>query len=620
MGNRGIRGRITAALLAALCLLALLPGCGAGEKREAVRQLQCTRPEALSALRDAGGGQVLLVWADYEQERTTVQLLDAEKDALVREVTLEGVWDVKEQSFTDGGTALCDRETNTWKFLDRALAEKGEFAAENVDGFFSGDGGSYYFLRSHVLFCQSVGSGEVSRVALSPELRFSELTAFDAGSGRLAAQFLRSPYSTECGTAVLTPETGEIDLLQKERYQVSFSGEEMCLLHFDEEEMGYSALYGDGETFRFADAALLSDTEGLYAIPGGPYLMGVAPGQSVLYSVGADVARCALTDSGVEGEMYSCCWLKEARLLVGAVYQEGAFRLYAIDPAGLDFRTEAESAPAEMDAVVDKTAAEDYWSAEVGLPVAENMQEARQYADVLEQRYGVRILLSNQCREAAALSDRAITLSDTMTPEAEVEGVRSMLEAMSRAFALYPKGFLAQFRDSAREGGLCFLLVAHIDSDFGVVGLTYENSDWEYIALDVESLYVPDGTICHEIWHATENKILTEDYTAFDWDAWNALNPEGFQYYGDATMQDPAQPGTLYTSPIEEVRFVDSYGCVAATEDRARIMEFFMAHDEEAAQLIRSPYIRQKLQWMSDAVRKCFDTSGWGTPQWERLL
>lgn len=49
-------------------------------------------------------------------------------------------------------------------------------------------------------------------------------------------------------------------------------------------------------------------------------------------------------------------------------------------------------------------------------------------------------------------------------------------------------------------------------------------------------------------------------------------------------------------------------------------MEFFMTHDDEAELLIQSPYIRAKLQIMCDAVRRYFDTAGWGTPRWERLL
>ena len=146
------------------------------------------------------------------------------------------------------------------------------------------------------------------------------------------------------------------------------------------------------------------------------------------------------------------------------------------------------------------------------------------------------------CTAPTALCDKDITLSDSMSADAELAGISAMLDSMSRAFALYPQGFLAQFRNSVGEGGLCFLLVAHIASDYGVVGCAYDSADWQYIALDVQADYMREGTVCHEIWHATENEIRSRDYTAFDWDQWNRLNPEGFLYYGDGTMQDPPQP------------------------------------------------------------------------------
>lgn len=61
----------TAALLAALCFLVLLPGCSLGEKvdREPVQTLECTRPASLSGLYPAGGSVVLISWADYESGR-----------------------------------------------------------------------------------------------------------------------------------------------------------------------------------------------------------------------------------------------------------------------------------------------------------------------------------------------------------------------------------------------------------------------------------------------------------------------------------------------------------------------------------------------------------------------
>lgn len=153
------------------------------------------------------------------------------------------------------------------------------------------------------------------------------------------------------------------------------------------------------------------------------------------------------------------------------------------------------------------------------------------------------------------------------------------------------------------------------------LGCTYETGDWQNIALDVRMAEQPDGLICHEIWHATENRILSHDYAAFLPDAWAACNPEGFRYSEDAAAAVPdAQRWTLYGGSLADVYFVDSYGRVNAQEDRARIMEYFMAHDDEAQVLIGAPAIREKLAWMCRAVRGCFDTTGWDSVRWERLL
>lgn len=184
-------------ILLALLALLLLSGCAAQtQKREPVLALQCTHPTSLSTIRPAGDGAVAVCWEDYENLRTTIQLVDTAYDTVRKEVTLEGVWNMKEQSFADGGFALCDRDTNTWKLLSADLREVGTMEAENVDGFFSYDGGSYYFLRGHVLYRQTVADGQTAPVTMSQELRMLDIAAFDAHSGQMAVEFFLSPYNT----------------------------------------------------------------------------------------------------------------------------------------------------------------------------------------------------------------------------------------------------------------------------------------------------------------------------------------------------------------------------------------------------------------------------------------
>lgn len=554
-------------LLAALSLL-LLPGCAPSGARDRapVQPLTCTQPAALSGITPAGGAAAAVCWASYETNVTTVQVVDTSSDTVKGEMTLDGVWALKEQSFADHRLALCDRENGMWKFYSPSLTELGTMQADDMEGFFSYEGDTYYYISDHVLCARDVSGGAVRRVPLALELRLLDIMAFDAG------------------------------------------------------RMGYSALYGSGDRFFFADAGVFQDIGGdLYAVSGAPYLMGVSD-SSALYALDDQLRVCALSDCGVDGQMFSVRWLPDAAVLLGGVYQNGAFRLYVIDPAQLPFTEVPGAAAADAPLTVDDALAQAYWNTSDSAPVAESLQEARQYADTLESRYGIRILLSDQCRDAAALCDRAIALTDTMDAGEELAAVNTALDALARTLSLYPDGFTAQFRNGVGEGGLRILLVSAITSDYGVVGVTYESADWQNIALDIRMSDSLDSLICHELWHATENHILSRDYAAIEPDSWDALNPPGFTYCGDATLSNDLRQWTLYSCDPEDVCFVDGYACVDAREDRARIMEYFMVHEDAAQLLIESPVIRQKLQIMCDAVRNNFDTAGWGQVRWERLL
>lgn len=89
---------------------------------------------------------------------------------------------------------------------------------------------------------------------------------------------------------------------------------------------------------------------------------------------------------------------------------------------------------------------------------------------------------------------------------------------------------------------------------------------------------------------------------------------------GSAIFDPDCRHWTYYSGGNEGVYFADGYSRTFASEDRARIMEFFMTRDDDAQELIKSPAIKKKLQHMSSAVRSVFDTSGWESVRWERLL
>jgi len=96
--------KIRTTIILLLCVALTLCGCAAGEtsRREPVRELTCTQPAALSGIYPAGGSKLYICSSDYEAERTTVQLVDIDSDAVCGEVALDGVWSIKSQSFSDG--------------------------------------------------------------------------------------------------------------------------------------------------------------------------------------------------------------------------------------------------------------------------------------------------------------------------------------------------------------------------------------------------------------------------------------------------------------------------------------------------------------------------------------
>ena len=70
----------------------------------------------------------------------------------------------------------------------------------------------------------------------------------------------------------------------------------------------------------------------------------------------------------------------------------------------------------------------------------------------------------------------------------------------------------------------------------------------------------------------------------------------------------------------EQGWFVDSYGAVNASEDKAQIMAEAMKRDNEGYFLTR-PGLWTKLDYFSRCIRDAFDTTGWpDVLTWEQYL
>ncbi len=612
-----------AALLAALCLVLTLAGCG-GEKPlldQPVKTLSCVQSAAMPTLLPLGDGRVLAGWVDYDRAITSLAVVDVATDRTVTSRELEGCWELQEQQFSDGRAVLFNWEASTWQFVGADLADIGTFSSDQTGGFFSLDGSRYYFVQDDVLCRADVAGGQTERVALETDMRFMDVAGRYPDSDTLFLHCLLSPYSTESGTAVLDPETGAYTMLQKDWYATYYGADSPELLWFNNETMGYDVLYASEGRYYRADAALLhADEADILPVSGSAYLLGVAQ-DTTLYRLESGISACLLQAEQLGGALRNAVWLPE-QVLVGCVYGGGTFHLTAIDPAQLTFTQVSDGIAVDDPMAVDTALTEVYWNSLNGQPLPATLQEARDYADQLEERYGVTILLSAQGQEACeAVWDAVVTTTDQWPLEDEPYAIARTLEALDRALALYPEGFFRQMRNTMGEGGVRFIPVGHIENDVNAVGLTYETYGWQNIYIDV-TLDTFESVICHEIWHATEGVISYRDWVSFDPGNWSVCNPEGFFYNEDVEDADPNPSRWTfnYEMDAQNVYFVDAYARTNAKEDRARIMEYVMANEDLAGALMQSPYITQKLEIMCQAIRNSFDTSAWGDLRWERLL
>lgn len=612
-----------AALLAALCLVLTLAGCG-GEKPlldQPVKTLSCVQSAAMPTLLPLGDGRVLAGWGDYDRAITSLAVVDIATDRTVTSRELEGCWELQEQQFSDGRAVLFNWEASTWQFVGADLADIGTFSSDQTGGTFSRDGSLYYFVQDDVLCRADVATGQTERVALESDMRFLDVSGILPDSETLFLHCLLSPYSTESGTAILNVETGAYTMLQKDWYEPYCGAEGPEFLQFDNETMGYDVLYASEGRYYRADAALLhADEADILPVFGSAYLLGAAQ-DTTLYRLESGISACLLQAEQLGGALRNAVWLPE-QVLVGCVYGGGAFHLTAIDPAQLTFTQVSDGIAVDDPMAVDTALTEVYWNSLNGQPLPATLQEARDYADQLEERYGVTILLSAQGQEACeAVWDAVVTTTDQWPLEDEPYAIARTLEALDRALALYPEGFFRQMRNTMGEGGVRFIPVGHTENDVNAVGLTYETYGWQNIYIDV-TLDTFESVICHEIWHATEGVISYRDWVSFDPGNWSVCNPDGFFYNEDVEDADPNPSRWTfnYEMDAQNVYFVDAYARTNAKEDRARIMEYVMANEDLAGALMQSPYITQKLEIMCQAIRNSFDTSAWGDLRWERLL
>ena len=231
-------------------------------------------------------------------------------------------------------------------------------------------------------------------------------------------------------------------------------------------------------------------------------------------------------------------------------------------------------------------------------------------AKALGERFGVTVLVADQC----------LTSYDSFLAElaTDADQVNWALTELERALRVYPEGFLQQLQYGTitkLEFSIVGALEPLREEEYGsTIAAFAQPLDGKYIIV-ADANIVTDTTFHHELCHVIDRRL--------DWDAshsagalyseetWASMNPKGFTY--DMTY-------ALHNNrwDYNEKYFVSSYSCTYPTEDRATMWEQSMVGNYYPFQ---SAPLREKLEYYSDCIRDCFDTTGWPTIlPWEEVL
>lgn len=325
---------------------------------------------------------------------------------------------------------------------------------------------------------------------------------------------------------------------------------------------------------------------------------GVLPGGYILHQ-----QEQTLTLYDADGSFVSRCCLQEnwqcARNFSRGQLQEGwFFTLYTEDDARLafwDLRVSVEG--------------EDLESTEEKPPEQLAEPELYQRAEEISGRYGVDVRLAEQCRlDYGSYYGKILTDSNRIS-----QG----LDILETALQQYPEGFFRQlcYGDVRR---IRIELVDILDAvensgKLNPKAFAQENEDHYLLVFEVNGM--SRYGVFHELSHVIDRRLAWDkklrQEALYSESQWLQLQPEGFAY----TYSTQKLPNITVDSQF----FLGKYACLNPTEDRAALMG--KAMDGQIPDLKSRTGLAAKLQYYSDCIRDCFDTTGWPeVTAWEKPL
>ena len=268
--------------------------------------------------------------------------------------------------------------------------------------------------------------------------------------------------------------------------------------------------------------------------------------------------------------------------------------------------------------------------------VEPELKQARQLADIIEQKYGVRVLIGDEVLDLNARSDEYTQSTSDYWRETEKQGygteidipathnreVMCELAAVEIMMSKYPDGFFRQFQTPDGRGGVRISVFRALSP--------YATGDADGIANVYGAWFdmrlVRGNVFDHEMFHLVEFRLgqAAADGTAFPEtgaDSWAKLNPAGFQYsYSSGSGNADIEKYLILNNP-ETGCFVSTYAASAPMEDRAELISrllSYMQPEWESYQprdcktlFQRCPKLLKKVDYIAERVKKVFGTVYW---------
>lgn len=562
---------------------------------------------------------------DYHDSVSHLDIVDLYSGTVISTAQLKDSELLCPQSPGSGLFLIEYYEGSCFYVMDRDLNVLRTISVPNTYGLFTSDLSKYYYETDGILSVLDTATGTASPVPVAAEYRFSSLDAYDSRNNTILGTIRMSSFTYDSASIILNPDTGELSFLSEIYGIMELTASGISYETYESDTMIPSFRYTlpGSETFFEIPAQIFAGDTFLSTAKNCDYFFATtyetdAVASCILYSFGEHIQSYALDLEEFPEGLLSLTQSPDGNLVGMQSYGDG-YCFCIICPDQLPF--EEVCPPIITDIPLTDPATADKLAARQIPLVPEHLSQVRAQADILEDIYGITILLSNQCETPASFCDYPITTTNQVNPADEPQAITTSLMELETALSMYPAGFFRQFRNEAGEYGLLVMLVEDFESQNGIIGVQYTLNQWYCVAMDV-SLTSAAGTYCHEIWHATEAKILNEDYTLIDEDVWNTYNPPGFTYSYEDTFAYLNDTELTYLSSDSGTGsyFVDAYSKTNGKEDRARLMEYVMSNDALASEMMKAPALRRKMQVMADAIRQTFDTTGWENVRWERHL